>query len=165
MKGSGIVETAVGTLACPVSTLKIDATAARINGIIVTALLLGALFVPAPWVLAILVVDFAIKVFVGFRVSPICALSRGTARLFGATPRPVDQAPKRFAAELGFVFSSLGLVFGVLLGTSVAYSVVVGMFAICAILEGVAGFCVGCFIYQHLPSWARKRPKARFGRG
>jgi hypothetical protein len=159
------METAVGAAACPVSQLKVSATAARINGMIVTALLAVALLVPAPWVLAILVVDFSIKVFAGFRVSPICALSRALAGGLHLPTRPVDQAPKRFAAELGLVFSSVGLVLGLAFDLPVAYTVVVGTFAVCAALEGFAGFCVGCVVYTYLPTWARKRPTARFDRG
>ena len=134
--------------ACPISTQKVSSAAARVNGMIVTGLLAVALFTPARWVLALLAVDFAIKVFLRFRYSPICAVSRLVSRTLKLPTHPVDAAPKRFAAALGLGFSVAGLLLGVVFALPIAYYTVVGMFTVCAALEGFAGFCVGCTIYQ-----------------
>jgi hypothetical protein len=128
---------------CPISSQKVSGSAARVTG-----LLAVALFTPARWVLALLAVDFAIKVFLRFRFSPLCVVSRLVGRMLRLSPQLVDAAPKRFAAALGLGFSLAGLLFGVAFTLPLAYSVVVGMFAVCAALEGFAGFCVGCTIYR-----------------
>jgi hypothetical protein len=146
---------------CPISGRKVNAKTARINGLIVTALLVVALFTPFRWVLAILAADFFIKVVFGLRPSPFCWLSRTLAGALHLQPRPVDEAPKRFAAGLGLVFSTGGLVLGPLLSQWPAYYVVVGVFTACAALEGFAGICVGCEIYQTV---ARRRRQAGLAR-
>lgn len=145
--------------ACPISAQKVSSSAARVNGVIVTGLLAVALFTPAKWVLALLAIDFAIKVFARFRYSPICALSRLIARALRLPTHPVDAAPKRFAAGLGLVFSLTGLVLGPFAGLWAAYTVVVGTFAVCAALEGFGGFCVGCTVYQVIMSRTSRRAR------
>jgi hypothetical protein len=149
------VQTTTTGPSCPISSEKVNASAARINGLLVTALLAVALFTPARWVLLVLALDFAVKVFARFRYSPLCTVSRLISNALGLPARPVDAAPKRFAAALGLIFCSAGLVLGPLLGQWPAYAVVVGVFAFCAALEGFAGFCVGCVMYQAI---VQRRP-------
>jgi len=141
---------------CPISGVKIDASAGRVNGVLTTALLVVALVTPARWVLAVLAVDFAVKVFVGFRYGPLCLLSQVIARAACLPRRKVDAGPKRFAALMGLVFCLAGIALGVVLWLPVAYYLVVGMCAGCAALEGFAGFCVGCTIYGLLPPGLRR---------
>jgi hypothetical protein len=145
--------------ACPISAQKVNSSAARVNGVIVTGLLAVALFTPAKWVLALLAIDFAIKVFARFRYSPICALSRLVARTLRLPTHPVDAAPKRFAAALGLVFSLTGIVLGPFAGLWAAYAVVIGSFSVCAALEGFGGVCVGCLIYQAITSRMSRRAR------
>ena len=52
--------------------------------------------------------------------------------------------PKRFAQLMGAVMSSLALVLGLVAGDHTAADVVLGLFAIAAGLESLAGYCLGC---------------------
>lgn len=137
--------------ACPISGATIDASAARVNGMLVTALLAVALLTPARWVLFVVLLDFTLKLVVGFRLSPLCFIARHVSAWLKLPPRFVDIAPKRFAAGSGATFCIAGILSGIVLDAQLAYYVFVGMFAACAALEGIAGVCMGCRIYALLP--------------
>lgn len=129
---------------------RIDEHAARINGFVVVGLLIIALAVPAPWVLAVAFADFVIKVFVGFAYSPVCRFAGFAATRLGIEPKMMDSAPKRFAAVVALLMCTLGLVAGYFAPISVFYAVV-GLFLVFACLEAFAGFCMGCFLFGLLP--------------
>lgn len=135
---------------CPVGGERIDEHAARINGGLVMGAPVVAIVVPAPWILGLLAVDFAIKVFAGFAHSPVCKLAGRAATALGIERRMMDSAPKRFAAIIGLVMCVLGLAVGYLAPIGVFYGVT-GVFLVFATLEAVAGFCMGCFLFGLLP--------------
>lgn len=136
---------------CPLGGEQVDESAARVNGTIVTFVLGVTLLTGTAWPLAYLVIDFAIKLFVGFAVSPNCFLARAVADLLRLPERPGSSAPKRFAALLGLVMSTAGLAAAYLFGAHTGFMVITTAFAICAVLESVVGLCVGCLIYSALP--------------
>lgn len=136
--------------ACPISGQKVSSTAGRLNGV-VTFFLLAASMLGAPWLLFFLLLDFGIKVSVGFRYSPICWLTRTFTKALKLPTHMVDVAPKRFAAMLGLAFVMGGILFAYVVPVPLAFYLFVGGCAACAALEGFAGFCLGCWIYQHLP--------------
>lgn len=137
---------------CPISTERIDENVARVNGGIATTVLAVALLTPYRWVLAYLVLDYALKVVAGFAYSPSCRLANLIARGLRLPERMVDSAPKRFAAVIGLAMSALGLVaaYGFPAASAFFYGVV-GTFLVFAALESLAGFCTGCWLYGLLP--------------
>lgn len=145
------------TQQCPTSGITIDGSAARMNGLIVSAILVAALatVVVAPLATVLLAgylaIDFAIKVFIGFPVSPNCALARMLARSFKLARTPVDEAPKRFAALIGLLMSLAALMVLLANGSSIVVLGLLGFFLFCSALEGLAGVCVGCLIYGIMP--------------
>lgn len=142
---------------CPISTEKVDENAARINGALVVAVLIVSLLTPYRWLLAFLVVDFALKVFAGFASSPVCKAARLVAEGAGLPRRMTDSAPKRFAAVMGLLMGTAGLVVAYLVPVSpVAFYAIVGTLLACAALEAFAGFCLGCWIYGLLPEGAAR---------
>jgi hypothetical protein len=94
-----------------------------------------------------LATDFALRGFGGRRWSPVARLSRSLLAILRLAPRRTNAGPKAFAAKLGFGFSvvvALAFFFG-----QETLGVAAGVpFALCAILEGTLGFCVGCRMYQ-----------------
>jgi len=132
--------------ACPISGKLIDAHAARVNGAITIVVLAVAAFTPAKWVLIPLAADFFVKAALGLRTSPLCRVSRAVVTALRLTPQLEDEAPKRFASGIGFVFS-LGSVIAFYAGAPAIAMSLLGVFAFCAILEAAAGVCIGCKVY------------------
>jgi hypothetical protein len=147
--------------ACPISGRLVDGSVARVNGVIVCTVLVAAFAVPLPWLLGLLAVVFGLKVFAGSPASPLHMVSRRIARLLEMEPVMVDAAPKRFAAGLGLTFTLLGLVAAYALGSDLLFYMITGAFAVCAGLEGFAGYCVGCGAYQLLAEGRARVSPAR----
>ncbi len=141
---------------CPVSFEAVDERSARGVALVMLAGTLVFLATPFKWIAALLALDFFVRAFVTPRISPIAAGVRSLVRALKIAPKPTDAAPKRFAAGLGMVFSSLA--FGLwLVGLPTGAVVVGSILAACAALEGVFGFCLGCWVYTLLkPLLAQK---------
>ena len=141
---------------CPVGEERIDESTVRVNGAIVVVLLLASLVPELRWIQLYLLVDFGIKVFAGFAYSPNCAIARFIAGLLRLPIRSVPAAPKRFAGAVAMVFLAAALMSWFVLGSDEAFFVFTAAFTACALLESVAGFCVGCFVYGLLPEKVSK---------
>ncbi len=138
---------------CPISGDTIDENAARINGAIVCALLLIGVLTPAKWLFAYLALDYGLKVLAGFAYSPNCLMARFIADAMRLSSRMVDAAPKRFAATIGMLMCIAASIAGYTTSYTVFY-VIVGVFGTCVVLETLAGFCVGCYLFRLLPECA-----------
>jgi hypothetical protein len=100
------------------------------------------------WILPILALDFAIRGFGNPRYSPFGRLADRIVARTLPPGKPIDRAPKMFAARVGFLFATfafgLSFVFpSVALGVALA----LGTFAA---LECVFNFCVGCVVYTYV---------------
>lgn len=131
---------------CPISLQKVDENSVRLNSIFVVFLSLIAVFFDLYFLLAILMVDFAIK-----GINPLFSpFSRGAniiIRFFGVKNVQIDYAPKRFAALVAATLLASSLIFWYfdLLGISLAILVII---VVCALLEGILSYCVGCKVYN-----------------
>jgi hypothetical protein len=135
------------TPACPITRETVDDRAARLCALIALLPLGWSLALRSPWPALGLAVDFGLRGFGRRRFSPVSWLSRWLASRLGLSPRPTNGGPKAFAAKLGFGFS-LVLTVAFLFGR-IGVGVAAGLpFALCALLEGAFGYCVGCRIYQ-----------------
>jgi hypothetical protein len=143
--------------ACPITTEAVDERVARLCALIVLVPLGLALLFPSPWPALFLAFDFGLRGFGRRRWSPVARLARWLVAVAGRAPRPTNGGPKAFAAKLGFGFS-LAVAASFLLGNTTAGLVTGVPFAVCAILEGAFGYCLGCQIYQLL---GRLGPRAR----
>ena len=144
--------------ACPISGDSRNERVARIVAALVVGIVVAAALLGAPWawvILLLLAVDFAVRGFGSPRRSPLATLARGLAHALRLSPKPVDAAPKKFAARIGVFFSALsGLLF--VAGIPAAALLVAAILVLCATLEAGLGYCVGCELYAALP-----RPIAR----
>ncbi len=115
------------------------------------------------WLYAVLAVDFVLRSVFGPQLSPLAQLVLRMVRpRLALAPRPTPGAPKRFAASIGAVLTTLATVLTVVhaatggAASSVGSSAATTIFAIGAImvvfpaLEAVAGLCVGCVIFAQL---------------
>lgn len=101
-------------------------------------------------IMGILGIDFVIRGFWQPKYSPLATAGRGIVSLLNKPSEMVDAAPKIFAARIGVIFSiasALLLAFNL---TTVA-TVVILLLTICAFLEAIFNFCLGCWMYSILP--------------
>lgn len=142
---------------CPISGHQRDGNAVRVVAgfsllvaliAIATAYLVGT--VPAAVIVGLLAVDFSIRAFLKPRFSPLGTLARGLVSALGLPKKMVDSAPKIFAARIGVVFTVTATILYAA-GLLTAGTVVLGILVVCAFLESVFGFCLGCQIYSLLP--------------
>lgn len=135
---------------CPISGDTRNERVVRIVAGFVVAVAVGSATLPpliAAAVLLALATDFAVPGFGSPRYSVLATLGRAVARL---SLKPVDAAPKRFAARIGVGFALSAAILH-LASLPVAALSVTGVLAVCATLEAALGLCVGCRIYSLLP--------------
>lgn len=90
--------------------------------------------------------DFGIRTF-STQSSLLSLIAKAISGIFKFQPKPVFAAPKKFAALLGFVFSTtiFSLVhFNLYTGAWI----VGGILIFCALLESAFNICIGCYVYN-----------------
>ena len=138
---------------CPISGDTRNERVVRIVAGFVMAVAVGSATLPhliAVAVLLALATDFAVRGFGSPRYSVLATLGRAVATVARLSPKPVDAAPKRFAARIGVWFALSAAILH-LASLPVAALSVTGALAVCATLEAALGLCVGCRIYSLLP--------------
>jgi hypothetical protein len=100
------------------------------------------------WLISLLTVDFGLRAFT-LGPSPLAALAKIMVSLFQLKPKPIFAAPKKFAALIGFIFSTIVLLLFLGRFYKVAYFIG-GILIVCAILESVFKICLGCYLYDWL---------------
>jgi len=133
--------------ACPITNESVDERGARLCALVVLLPLGLSLAMASPWPALFLAADFGLRGFGGRRWSPVARLSRTLIAVLQLAPRPTNAGPKAFAAKLGFGFS-LTVALAYFLGNNTLGLAAGAPFALCAVLEGTFGLCVGCRIYQ-----------------
>jgi len=132
---------------CPVDFIKINENKARLTAFFVLVLTLVYLRTGFWLIMAFLMVDFAIRAFNLGKYSLIGFVSDAVIKQLNIKNKPVDRAPKRFAAGVGLVFTAAILaVF--LLAVPLAPMILAVIMALFALLESFFGFCAGCYVYD-----------------
>ncbi len=136
----------VKQLICPVSTEKVNEKIVRTTAFFVILLVVVGILLPFPALLVLVAADFFIRAFTRSKLSPLSYVSKQIVSLIKLEAKPIDKAPKIFAARMGFLMSAavVLLYFAQLPTASVVVAAILTFFAA---LELVAGFCMGCFIY------------------
>jgi len=128
----------------------VDEVSARLVAAGVTATSGLYLATQWPWVLVLLAWGFVARVATGPTLSPLGQLITRVIRpRLAWSDRPVPGPPKRFAQGIGAAFSTFALV-AVALGANRVALVLVGVLIVFALLEAVAGFCAGCWVFRFL---------------
>ena len=143
-------------LICPVSPLRINETTARLTGFLMATLL--TLYLATGNLIFVLVsaADYAIRAFTTLPASPASWLAAQLGQRLHLPVRPIDKAPKIFAARVGFVcaLTIVGL-YPLHRPSSRAVAVMLVSFAL---LESVLNVCVGCLVYTYVV-FPRFKPK------
>jgi hypothetical protein len=134
---------------CPVDRVSINENKARIAAFLVV-LVTAACLLSGSWIIAaLLLVDFVLRGLNLNAYSPLSLISGEAVKLFRVKNKPVDRAPKRFAAFTGAVFSALILA-SLLLHLGGLATIIAAILIVFASLESFAGFCAGCYVYSML---------------
>lgn len=142
---------------CPITGNQRDNTVVRIVAGFTTVIGAFSIYLAlnnnlptATTIIALLAIDFIIRAFFAPKYSLLASIGRGIVSGLKLESNMVDAGPKIFAARIGVIFTlsatvllSLNLVF--------AAAVVLIILLVCATLEALLNFCVGCAVYSILP--------------
>jgi hypothetical protein len=144
-------------ISCPISGEQRDNNTVRFVAGFTTIIAIAALLVanmvdtlPAAVITGLLAIDFIIRAFFKPKYSPLATLARGTTSALNLDKVMVDSAPKVFAARIGVLFSVTSTILFAL-GLQLPGSIVLDILIVCAFLESVLSFCLGCWFYALLP--------------
>jgi hypothetical protein len=122
---------------------------ARTVACTVLVLAVAAALTQSAGLIAVIAAGFVLRVSTASRIDPIAlTASRLVAPRLGP-PRWTPGPPKRFAQGIGATLTIAAAILA-FTGSITAAVVLVAMVAVAAFLEGVAGFCVGCWIFARL---------------
>ncbi|EHQ28590.1 DUF4395 domain-containing protein [Mucilaginibacter paludis] len=142
-------------ISCPVDFVLINENRVRLVASFV--LLSGVAYIISGLsiIIIFLVIDFLLRSFNMGRYSLLAIIAGVLINWFKIKNKPVDQAPKRFAARIGLAFTSTIILLHLFqFGTgALALTIILCLFAA---LESFVGFCAGCHAYSIYHKLARK---------
>ncbi len=136
------------SLLCPISPLRVGEATARLTGLLAAALIGVYALTGAGAIMLALAIDYGMRAGTRWRHSPLSWLAARLVRVLRLPDRPIDQAPKLFAARVGMLFA---LASGILTLLHPPSGLVVALALMgFALLESVLNICVGCLVYSYL---------------
>jgi hypothetical protein len=125
----------------------IDARGPRFGAVLTSVVLALALVTHSAVLIALQLIVFAIGAFISPIKSPYSFLYKKFVkpRLKGEVPLE-DVRPPKFAQLVGFLFAATALA-GSIAGSSVVFTVAVGLCLAASFLNAAFNFCLGCQIY------------------
>ena len=135
--------------ACPVNFKNIDENQIRIQALFITCTALAFIF--TGWIVfaILLMYDFTVKLLISQKLSLFTQIALFILKFFKMSKRLVDSAPKIFASQIGLGFS-LAIVFTSLLALDDIAIVFAIILALCAAMESLLNYCIGCKFYAIL---------------
>ena len=137
---------------CPISQRRINARVARSISVFVLIFALLYLFTSQTIYLYLLLIAFTLRLFRLGSFSPLQQISVRTLKWLRIDPRPMDEAPKRFALYLGWGMLIAMTLFS-LLGLETITRFLALLLLLFSTLEAAFEFCIGCKIYQWLKAY------------
>ena len=136
------------SLLCPISPLRVGETTARLTGLLAAALIGVFALTGAGAIMLALAIDYGVRAGSRWQHSPLSWLAVRLVRALRLPNRPIDKAPKMFAARVGLLFALANSML-VLLDppTSLVVALVLLGFAL---LEALLNICVGCLVYTYV---------------
>ena len=144
------------TQSCPISFKRIDANFVRLIATQVITIALLLLFTQHLLFAFILLFDFTTRVLNFKQLSPFAFIAKNIIGHFQIKAQLCDEAPKRFALYLGLSIVSLLTFFYIFKLTIIASALLI-ILLICAFLEAVFDYCIGCKVYYLLQFLTKKR--------
>ncbi len=133
-------------LECPVDFKTIDEHKARFTALWVFLLTITFLVIENWLPVGFLLLDFSLRAFECGKFSPLNKLSELIVDFIKIDSKPIDQAPKVFAAKIGWFFSISIVVALWFEGSNIAI-ILAAILALFSLLESSIGFCAGCYVY------------------
>jgi len=131
---------------CPISTRRVDSNMVRMISFQVALFTVILLITQESSFALILLFDFFMRTIRQPNLSPFHVVGKFILTGWGVAPKLCDESPKRFALYLGLVISLFLVVFYVAGFTAFASAISI-ILLICALLETLFDFCIGCKIY------------------
>jgi len=131
---------------CPISTRRVDSNMVRMISFQVALFTVILLITQESSFALILLFDFLMRTLRQPNLSPFHVLGKFILTGWGVAPKLCDESPKRFALYLGLVISLFLVVFYIAGFTAFATAISI-ILLICALLETLFDFCIGCKIY------------------
>lgn len=131
---------------CPISTRRVDSNMVRIISFQVALLTVLLLLTQESIFALVLLFDFFMRTIRQSKFSLFQIVGQFVVTGWGIAPKLCDESPKRFALYLGLIISLFLVVFYLAGFTALATSISV-ILLICASLETLFDFCIGCKIY------------------
>lgn len=134
------------TIECPVDFVTVNETQVRTTAFLVLLAATVWLLTGNIFIIALLAPDFFLRGFNYGKYSPLNIAGKFLVTQLRLPVKPIDQAPKRFAAKigLGFVIAIAALQ---LLEYTTAAKALAAVLLFFALLESVFGICAGCYAY------------------
>jgi hypothetical protein len=136
-------------VSCPVSPEKANENIVRIIAIQVIIFSFISLVLNNYLISLFLIFDFALRSFTEGNYSPLKKIGIYFNLFLKLEPIIIPAAPKKFAAGLGVVFSSL-ISIALIFNWSLISMILGSLLIFCASLEGFFGVCIGCYVYSFL---------------
>lgn len=131
---------------CPISTRRVDSNMVRVISFQVALFAVILLMTQESIFALVLLFDFFIRTIRQPNFSPFYLVGTFIITGWGIAPKLCDESPKRFALYLGLVISLFLAAFYMAGFTTFATAITV-ILLICALLETLFDFCIGCKIY------------------
>lgn len=132
---------------CPIISETVDTHLIKANAAFVLVTLVFSLFYN--WLILIVALDFAIRVFFGVKNSPLCMVIRKSLNAMNVKQHKVNAGPKKLASKFGFAFSLIIIALNIL-NLPIAAIAVTTIFITLTALEVFFSFCVVCLVYPYL---------------
>ena len=134
---------------CPISDMQMNEKSIRIGAGLVLLFAVSGIILHNIGIFILLAVDFFIRGFTRYQISPVSFISKLIVNVFAYKPNWVNAGPKIFAAKIGFLFC---------LTVSILYfknlylpgDIVAAVLCVCAGLESFFNVCLGCHFYAIL---------------
>ena len=134
---------------CPISFNRIDAHIVRIIAFQVVLVAFLLLWTQHLFFALILLFDFLVRTLQLKKISPFSTIAKLISQFFHLKPQLCDEAPKRFALYLGLGIISFFTTF-LMFGFIKVALFMISILIICASLEALFDYCIGCKIYHYL---------------
>jgi len=134
---------------CPISLRRVDANMVRAISFQVALFAVILLFTQESFFALVLLFDFTVRTLRLSKFSPFHLIAKFILTGWGIAPKLCDESPKRFALYMGL---GISLVLAVLFaaGLTTVATFISMILLVCALLETLFDFCIGCKIYYGL---------------
>ncbi len=128
----------------------VNENAARVVAGVVMVAGIVTLATGAYWLLILVAYGFWARVLAGPTLSPLGWTAQNVVAPRLGEKKPVAGPPKRFAQGMGAAFSTLALVFGLILGDHAVADGLLVVLVLAAGLESIFAYCLGCKVFAVL---------------